>query len=155
MAKGLRSSVKKSNRTKLRARVFRPVEDARAERLHAKLLDTLQQPKREQPAKKTEMDIDDAPATAPDTDDKNAQAEFPKGSCFFSAEIPDSFFDYRHSRDPPAKTTPTDRRQSRNLYLYLGLCSDVAGFTSNGDLTLAYEPLDLHWLGDSGLTVKS
>ena len=38
MAKGLRSSVKKANKAKLRSRVFRPVEDARTERLSAKLL---------------------------------------------------------------------------------------------------------------------
>lgn len=39
MAKGLRSSVKKANKAKLRSRVFRPVEDARTERLSAKLLE--------------------------------------------------------------------------------------------------------------------
>jgi hypothetical protein len=38
MAKSARSSVKKSNKSKLRARVFEPVEDARTERLSAKLL---------------------------------------------------------------------------------------------------------------------
>ena len=37
MAKGARASSKKANRTKLRANVFGPVEQARAERLHAKL----------------------------------------------------------------------------------------------------------------------
>ncbi|MCJ1312768.1 hypothetical protein MMC25_006444 [Agyrium rufum] len=39
MAKGLRSSVKKANKTKLRARVFAPVENARMERLSSKLLE--------------------------------------------------------------------------------------------------------------------
>jgi hypothetical protein len=54
MAKGLRSSSKKSNKTKLRARVFGPVEAARTERLSAKLLELAQQPK---PAR-GEMDLD-------------------------------------------------------------------------------------------------
>lgn len=38
MAKGLRSSVTKANRSRLRSRVFRPVEEARKQRLSAKLL---------------------------------------------------------------------------------------------------------------------
>lgn len=44
MAKGLRSSVKKSNRAKLRTRVFAPVEDARTERLSKKLLELADKP---------------------------------------------------------------------------------------------------------------
>ena len=48
MAKGLRSHVKKNNRTKLRAKVFRPVEDARTARLSARLLELASQPKPEQ-----------------------------------------------------------------------------------------------------------
>jgi hypothetical protein len=55
MAKSARASSKKANRTKLRARVFGPVEQARAERVHAKLLETIQQPKPE----KAEMDTTD------------------------------------------------------------------------------------------------
>lgn len=39
MAKGLRSSTKKANKSKLRSKVFGPVEGARKERLSAKLLD--------------------------------------------------------------------------------------------------------------------
>ena len=37
MAKGLRSSARKSNRSKLRTKVFEPVEKARTERLSQKL----------------------------------------------------------------------------------------------------------------------
>ncbi|KAL8817864.1 MAG: hypothetical protein Q9223_003383 [Gallowayella weberi] len=44
MAKGLRSSVKKANRARLRSQVFGPVENARKERLSAKLLETAGQP---------------------------------------------------------------------------------------------------------------
>ena len=47
MAKGLRSSVKKANKAKLRSRVFRPVEDARTERLSAKLLELASKPQTE------------------------------------------------------------------------------------------------------------
>jgi Protein of unknown function (DUF2423) len=54
MAKGLRSSVKKSYRMKLRAKVFSPVEDARTARLSQKLLELAQQPR---PAR-TEMEVD-------------------------------------------------------------------------------------------------
>ncbi|OCL06740.1 hypothetical protein AOQ84DRAFT_440637 [Glonium stellatum] len=55
MAKGLRSSVKKAHRTKLRSRVFAPVEDARTERLSAKLLELASQPR----PVKTDMDLDE------------------------------------------------------------------------------------------------
>ena len=57
MAKGLRSSVKKANRSKLRARVFGPVENARTERLSAKLLELAAEPK---PGKETgeEMEVE-------------------------------------------------------------------------------------------------
>ncbi|KAJ4303102.1 hypothetical protein N0V90_001993 [Kalmusia sp. IMI 367209] len=75
MAKGLRSSVKKSNRTKLRARVFQPVEDARLERLHQKLLETAQQPKPET-AKDKEMDVDSTEDAA--AHDASKEEDFPK-----------------------------------------------------------------------------
>jgi len=45
MAKGLRSSTKKANKSKLRSNVFGPVEGARKERLSAKLLDLASQPR--------------------------------------------------------------------------------------------------------------
>ncbi len=45
MAKSARASTKKSNRTKLRARVFRPIEDARTQRLSAKLMALASQPR--------------------------------------------------------------------------------------------------------------
>ena len=45
MAKGLRSSIKKSNKSSLRRKVFGPVESARKERLSAKLLELASQPR--------------------------------------------------------------------------------------------------------------
>ena len=45
MAKGLRSSTKKANRTQLRSGVFGPVEEARKERLSAKLLELASKPR--------------------------------------------------------------------------------------------------------------
>ncbi|KIW00712.1 uncharacterized protein PV09_07697 [Verruconis gallopava] len=54
MAKGLRASVNKRNKSKLRSRVFGPVEDARTERLSAKLLELAQQPK----PVRSEMEVD-------------------------------------------------------------------------------------------------
>ena len=45
MAKGLRASTKKANRTNLRSRVFGPVEEARKERLSAKLLELASKPR--------------------------------------------------------------------------------------------------------------
>jgi hypothetical protein len=58
MAKGLRSSVKKANRSKLRSRVFGPVEDARTQRLSAKLLELATQPKPSKPLD-ARMDVEE------------------------------------------------------------------------------------------------
>ena len=53
MAKGLRSSTKKANKAVLRRRVFGPVEDARKERLSAKLLELASKSR----PKTTEVDV--------------------------------------------------------------------------------------------------
>ncbi|KAL8701385.1 MAG: hypothetical protein Q9224_000529 [Gallowayella concinna] len=58
MAKGLRSSVKKANRARLRSQVFGPVENARKERLSAKLLETAGQPSAS--ARDEPMTLDDS-----------------------------------------------------------------------------------------------
>ncbi|KAK3169485.1 hypothetical protein OEA41_008868 [Lepraria neglecta] len=60
MAKGLRSSRNKTNNLKLRSKVFGPVEDARKERLSAKLLELASKPieKTEEDAKMIDDDKD-------------------------------------------------------------------------------------------------
>lgn len=172
MAKGLRSSVKKSNRTKLRSRVFEPVEAARRERLHAKLLETIQQP-RPEPTKKNEMDVDsdgkipihrdkrissNSPAANNTAQEANQEAEYPKGSCFLTAKIPASLSD-NHSAIPTNhldnKPLAEDSLENRNLFFYLGLCSDIVGFADSGDLEFAFDPLPSHWTSDQGLTVAT
>ncbi|KAF1939321.1 hypothetical protein EJ02DRAFT_424970 [Clathrospora elynae] len=135
MAKGLRSSSRKANNTKLRERVFAPVEKARAERLHAKLLEAIQQPKPE----KTEMDVTDDATT---TDEAAKEDDLPKGSFLLTASIPRSLSDPANSQLNPAQ----EQSAMRNLYFHLGLCSDILGFTDDGDLTLAFDLLPPHWL---------
>ncbi|KAI9677585.1 MAG: hypothetical protein M1817_006539 [Caeruleum heppii] len=67
MAKGLRSSVKKSNKSKLRSRVFGPVEAARTERMSAKLLELASQPKPAKP-QDTKMEIE---GNGPESEDQS------------------------------------------------------------------------------------
>ncbi|KAL8861358.1 MAG: hypothetical protein Q9178_002230 [Gyalolechia marmorata] len=62
MAKGLRSSVKKANRSRLRSKVFGPVEEARKQRLSAQLLSKAAEPSPN--AKEDTMLLDDS-ATLP------------------------------------------------------------------------------------------
>ncbi|APA15370.1 predicted protein [Sclerotinia sclerotiorum 1980 UF-70] len=78
MAKGARSSSTKANNSALKAKVFGPVENARAERLNAKLMELISQPK---PSAKTE-DVDmegkeakDVEASAKDTTNDVAAAQ--------------------------------------------------------------------------------
>jgi hypothetical protein len=160
MAKGARASSKKANRTKLRARVFGPAEKARAERIHAKLLETIQQPKPE----KTEMDTAEDckthharifPSSATDTftatTDATKEDDFPKGSSFLTAPIPRSLSDPSSKQLDPAR----DSCELRNLCFQLGLCSDIVGFTEEGALQCAFDPLPPHWLSENhGLTVS-
>ncbi|MCJ1337074.1 hypothetical protein MMC09_002353 [Bachmanniomyces sp. S44760] len=64
MAKGLRSSTKKTNNVKLRSRVFGPVENARAERLSAKLLELASKPR---PKADLDVSMEDAKGRDPST----------------------------------------------------------------------------------------
>lgn len=158
MAKGLRSSIKKAHRTTLRARVFQPVENERAERIHAKLLEIVQQPKPEAP-KKSEMEVDtegtprhspplltspansDFPDAAASEEQKDDNA--PQGSCFLTAKIPRSLTCSTTKNTPPSAK---EDRDMENLCFYLGLSSDIVGFTENRDLELAFDPLPPQWL---------
>ncbi|CAN9099203.1 unnamed protein product [Alternaria alternata] len=134
MAKGARASSKKANRTKLRANVFGPVEQARAERLHAKLLETIAQPKPE----KTDMETEETSAA----DDATKEEDLPKGSSLLTVPIP------RSLSDPSsiALDSADEDCQLRNLCFHLGLCSDILGFTNHGHLKFAFDPLPPHWL---------
>lgn len=159
MAKGARASSKKANRTKLRARVFGPAEKARAERIHAKLLETIQQAKPE----KTEMDtaedctiphrllhtITNILTAATET----KEDDLPKGLSLLAAPIPRSLCDSNSTKLDPIQ----DSCELRNLCFQLGLCSDVLGFTPQGELQCAFDPLPPHWFSDEknhGLTVS-
>jgi hypothetical protein len=59
MAKGARASTKKANHQKLKSRVFGPVEDARTERLSAKLLELASQPKPKPVKDDVAMDVEE------------------------------------------------------------------------------------------------
>jgi hypothetical protein len=161
MAKGARASSKKANRTKLRARVFGPVEKARAERLHAKLLETIAQPKPE----RTEMDtaeestlqsqsthITFANALTATTAEATKEDDLPKGSSFLTASIPRSLSDVSDKERDSAQ----ESCELRNLCFHLGLCSDIVGFNDDGHLEFAFDPLPPLWLSENqGLTVTA
>ncbi|KAH9873011.1 hypothetical protein J1614_005407 [Plenodomus biglobosus] len=175
MAKSARASSKKINHTKLRARVFGPAEKARAERIHAKLLETINQPKPEKPAA---MEVEESPRTlipslrrctdnivAPVTEAK--EDDLPKGLSFLTASIPRSLSDTTTTNTTTTTTTTTttitkhddstrEDRELRNLCFHLGLCSDIVGFNDAGYLQLAFDPLPPHWLGENqGLTTTA
>ena len=154
MAKGLRSSVKKSHRTKLRSRVFAPVEDARTERLSAKLLELASQPR---PAK-TDMELDEdngtntplthqiprhstrsnsSPASKSDAQADAHQDQQAEGlSPCISWSIPRALSEGTADA-PPQKL----KRQIEEdlFYSLLGVCSDIVGFDERGDLLLAFD----------------
>ncbi|KAF2994616.1 hypothetical protein E8E13_003219 [Curvularia kusanoi] len=115
MAKGLRASTERTNRRKLRANVFGPVEKARAERLHAKLLATINSEKPAPPKNKVENEA----AT-------EAKDDVEKGSFFLTAPVPQCL----SSTSTADSSCDADSSASmRNFCFYLGLCADIDGFT--------------------------
>lgn len=158
MAKGLRASSERANRRKLRTGVFGPVEKARAERLHAKMLEIINSEKPAPPKNKGANTEGTPPlhsspntlANPPTATAEETQDDLAKGSSFLTAAIPRSLSD-----DSPKPFDPAhESRQLGNLCFYLGLCSDVVGFSEQGDLTFAFDPLPPHWLSENqGLTV--
>ena len=142
MAKGLRASTERANRRKLRANVFGPVEKARAERLHAKLLATINSEKPAPPEKK-EMDVDEdgmcshqvplSHQTNGPAATAEAKEDAEKGSFFLSAPVPQSLSSTSTTAEPDC--------DMRNFCFYLGLSSDIVGFTPSGHLQFAFDPL--------------
>lgn len=159
MAKSARASSKKANHTKLRARVFGPAEKLRAERIHAKLLETINQPKPSEQAKTDAAEESKTPthhshsafAHTSTATTEATKDDLSKGS-FLTASIPRSLSDTLNK--------PLDAEEEscelRNLCFHLGLCSDIVGFNNDGHLTLAFDPLPPHWLSENqGLTVTA
>lgn len=147
MAKGARSTARKTNNQALKARVFGPVETARTERLSQKLLELAQQPR---PAK-TEMEVEKdgerlllhALSAPTDTDahaesnDSVAQDKAPAdqaegSSKCFSWPVPPSLLDSRKDNNKLATA------EEETFYHLLGLSGDIMGFTTQGDLGLHF-----------------
>ncbi|KAF4543521.1 Gpi ethanolamine phosphate transferase [Lasiodiplodia theobromae] len=125
MAKGARSSVRKTNNQNLKARVFGPVETARTERLSQKLLELAQQP--QPPKNEMEVEKDEPENNAAQEKAPAAQAE--GSSKCFTWPIPPSLL---------ASTNPTKQHMAEEevFYHFLGLSGDITGFTTEGDLAM-------------------
>ncbi|KAG9197075.1 hypothetical protein G6514_002480 [Epicoccum nigrum] len=144
MAKGLRASSERTNRRKLRTKVFGPVETARAERLHAKLLATINSDKPAPPKNKVANESTFLPPTVCTalalalTDTAAAATEakddVEKGSFFLSAPVPPCLSSTRTADE-------ADSTAMRDFCFYLGLSADICGFTAAGDVQFAFDPL--------------
>ncbi|OCK84813.1 hypothetical protein K432DRAFT_288135 [Lepidopterella palustris CBS 459.81] len=134
MAKSLRASTKKTNRSKLRARVFAPAENARTERLSAKLLKLASQPR---PAKTAEMELDSEDAAKSDVQQDAPQDQQAEGlSPCISWSISPSLY----PRDTDATPQKLEHEREEELFFtLLGLSSDIVGFDARGDLLLAFD----------------
>jgi hypothetical protein len=141
MAKGLRASSERTNRRKLRTNVFGPVEKARAERLHAKLLATINSDKPAPPKNKVANEstyllpaaftaLTDTAAAATEAKD-----DVEKGSFILSAPVPQCLSSTSTTYDPE------DTTAMRDFCFYLGLSADICGFTAAGDVQFAFDPL--------------
>ncbi|KAF4555420.1 Hypothetical protein D9617_2g053790 [Elsinoe fawcettii] len=100
MAKSSRSSVKKTNRSRLKSRVFGPAEDARTKRLSEKLVELASQPK----AATTDMDIEKT------EDAKSSEQESKENS----GHADDADMDVDHDgNDDAEKTTTISRKEEK------------------------------------------
>ncbi|KAK5001241.1 hypothetical protein LTR66_000017 [Elasticomyces elasticus] len=145
MARSARSSVTKKNNAKLKARVFGPVENARTERLSAKLLELAAQAA----PLKTETGPEDGSAKAADSEAKEKQHA---DGALHSLSIPIPQHLLAHPCDipsPPATPphTPEHHHDSAELerlaqetffYSMLGVSDDVEGFSLTGRLILSF-----------------
>ncbi|KAK7709067.1 hypothetical protein SLS57_008792 [Botryosphaeria dothidea] len=129
MAKGSRSSVRKTNNQALKARVFGPVETARTERLSQKLLELAQQPR----PQKNEMDGEkDGQRTQPHIVSAQAPANIPTEPENTDAQEKAPADQAEASSKNDAQNTAEDEV----FYHLLGLSGDIAGFTAQGNLTM-------------------
>ena len=152
MAKGLRASVNKRNKSKLRDRVFGPVEAARTERLSAKLLELAQQPK---PSRDTEMKVDGQEVEIAEKEGANVAEDatesqslslpftlsFPIPASLSSCNSDEGDHSSESGSDTEAKSVIEGywSESEDNFYTMLGLCNDIAGFSSCGHLELVFE----------------
>ncbi|KAL8985179.1 MAG: hypothetical protein Q9205_001056 [Flavoplaca limonia] len=79
MAKGLRSSVRKANRSRLRSTVFGPVEDARKQRLSTILLSKATEPSPNARENTMLVDASEILPVEPNTSTTNDDASVPAG----------------------------------------------------------------------------
>jgi len=156
MAKGLRASVIKRNNSKLRARVFGPVEDARTERLSAKLLELASQPKPQKEGLEIDKEnceyivctfITQAVANTGTAMKNEENTEEAEGMSSLASLSPASSVDSEAKEDrslamlslftgiPQTQLHGSTKKQAEeeSLYHVLGLYS---GFLDNGDLLL-------------------
>ncbi|KAF4302700.1 gpi ethanolamine phosphate transferase [Botryosphaeria dothidea] len=125
MAKGSRSSVRKTNNQALKARVFGPVETARTERLSQKLLELAQQPR----PQKNEMDVEKDEPENTDAQEKAPADQAEGSSKCFSWSIPPSLL-------ASSKNDTQNTAEDEVFYHLLGLSGDIAGSTAQGNLTM-------------------
>ncbi|KAF2004520.1 hypothetical protein P154DRAFT_426732 [Amniculicola lignicola CBS 123094] len=128
MAKGLRSGIRKAHRTVLRNRVHKPVEDARTQRLHEKLLEVANSAKPDHAKSADEMDVAKADA------DEKKDADL-NGGYSLTAQVPQCL---KYQDVPPMSQQETDKENllERKFYMMLGLSSDIVGFSLQGHLAL-------------------
>ncbi|KAL2350496.1 hypothetical protein BJ546DRAFT_1068123 [Cryomyces antarcticus] len=125
MAKSSRSSVRKTNNAKLKSRVFGPVEAARTQRLSARLLELASQSK----PPRTEMEVEK---------DSKEQSNTEAAESEPAAEGASS-----QLLSPPLRSLfkHTEQGTSHDLfYQILGVCSDIRGFSPEGDLLFDFDP---------------
>lgn len=141
MAKGARSSVRKTNNQKLKKNVFGPVEDARTKRLSEKLLELAQQPRPAKDDMEIEKDREPRavqschrdshtnPFSEPADDAQPQETEAAGLSIRASWPVPHTLEEDNHN-EPTA--------QEHSFYQLLGL-SNIVGFGSKaGEVTLEF-----------------
>ncbi|KAL1302503.1 hypothetical protein AAFC00_002892 [Neodothiora populina] len=113
MAKGARNSVRKTNNRVLKAKVFGPVETARAERLNAKLMELVSQPKPAREEMEVEQTDDAAKAKKADAESTSTAAAGETAMEVDGAKLPRSSWIKAEKRAKEEKRAAIDKKRIR------------------------------------------
>ncbi|KAK6506967.1 hypothetical protein TWF481_005424 [Arthrobotrys musiformis] len=128
MAKSARASTKKASRSRIRNNVYAPVEQARLERLSARLLAIAQPSTSRTTSGGDHMDEDDL------ADATNRQEQHTEDQAFKAAQQGNLFFDLPLPLSLVDEDSSGDESEDEAFYRAIGLFGDIQGFGMDNTL---------------------
>ncbi|KAK6541662.1 hypothetical protein TWF694_007454 [Orbilia ellipsospora] len=128
MAKSARASTKKTARSRIRSTVYAPVEQARLERLSARLMASIAQSSTPRTTSADHMDEDDL------VDATTRQEQHTEDQAFKAAQQGNLFFDLPLPLSLMDEDSSGDESEDEAFYRAIGLFGDIQGFGMDNTL---------------------